>query len=758
MARELRKRTSRPNYAALANYGEEPENEAGPSTTHRAAEDDDGSSSDFAPDKDVVHDVTAEVDEVEADAEGEDQVSQLGATSGDEQVQSLSTSKRKKPTKRKPRKSAATVAESGQLPLPNVHHRHRAVPLYHRHEKVERLTEPPKLFTSPRITLTNSSTANSVVGSRVNKAWGCNVGPGPLWELLEDRGWYKEYLHAPKEAESFRRPKVHSKVMIPSNCETLQPEAGSVYLPTHDDQSPSRSIPCSFGPIDQQQRLELGPLSSVGMHAFSPGNKSHVFNAGAPVWGLDWCPIHPDVRQELAYKQYLAVAPLTSQTHDLVVGSRLPRPAHSCVEIWSLSPSRPENASAVDDTQEQPGMMQCEMIVCIEAGSAFELKWCPLPSHDNLSAPFDPASPLRKLGILAGAFEDGSISLYAISDPTDLANRTGASNDALPVFVRLSEPLLRLEMEDTTPSCLDWANSDVLGVGCSNGWIAVYNVGKALRDGERGLNKLVAPTHYFSIHQSAVRSVAWIRVPTPSVTGEPTTDDPTVIATGGFDGLECVADIRDLAANTLNRTRDVVNCVSFSTYCGGPVTIDHENTIKAYSLSPSMLGRGHRLLEPEGPIWSVAASDYHPQLAIGVADGSCMTTNTMRSTRRGGMVPFLAHKVYQLDYSRQFQEYRMLEHFLPQETTDRPSVVRGGGERPSSGAGAWSPEVGIHRVVWNMGNGLAAAPLLASATGSGLCRVDWLMGRWMRDRIPYNGVEVMRQETDAEDMMDEDSE
>lgn len=28
-----------------------------------------------------------------------------------------------------------------------------------------------------------------------------------------------------------------------------------------------------------------------------PQSNSHVFNAGSPVWGLDWCPIHPDDRE-----------------------------------------------------------------------------------------------------------------------------------------------------------------------------------------------------------------------------------------------------------------------------------------------------------------------------------------------------------------------------------------------------------------------------------------------------------------------------
>lgn len=48
---------------------------------------------------------------------------------------------------------------------------------------------------------------------------------------------------------------------------------------------------------------------------------------------------------------------------------------------------------------------------------------------------------------------------------------------------------------------------------------------------------------------------------------------------------------------------DVINSATFSPYDGGPVTIDHENTVKAYSVSPSMLGRGHTLLEPNGPVW-----------------------------------------------------------------------------------------------------------------------------------------------------------
>ena|SRR6266851_7782466 len=100
------------------------------------------------------------------------------------------------------------------------------------------------------------------------------------------------------------------------------------------------------------------------------------------------------------------------------------------------------------------------------------------------------------------------------------------------------------------------------------------------------------------------------------------------------------------------------------------------------------------------------------------------------------------HRVYQLDYSRKEGRFRMLDRLKPREMADK---LEGGG-------GAWHTSVGVQRVVWHSGAGLAAAGLLASATGSGLCRVDFLEGRWFRDRVPYDRVEAMRLEEDAMDV------
>lgn len=70
-------------------------------------------------------------------------------------------------------------------------------------------------------------------------------------------------------------------------------------------------------------------------------------------------------------------------------------------------------------------------------------------------------------------------------------------------------------------------------------------------------------------------------------------------------------------------------------------------------------------------------------------------------------------------------------------------------------------------MVWNSGNGLGNASLLASATGCGLCRIDWLTGKWHKDNMPYKTIEVIRAEgeheaddieDDMEDGIDDDGE
>ncbi len=84
------------------------------------------------------------------------------------------------------------------------------------------------------------------------------------------------------------------------------------------------------------------------------------------------------------YKQYLAVAPFPSSAHFPEIGVRVARPSPACVQIWSFgSPSHPVQEN--EATSKQTPIVRCEMVICLDVGPAYELKWCPLPSHDTVS-------------------------------------------------------------------------------------------------------------------------------------------------------------------------------------------------------------------------------------------------------------------------------------------------------------------------------------------------------------------------------------
>ncbi|CAK5284390.1 unnamed protein product [Mycena citricolor] len=780
MPRALRPRKSQPNYAALLDLGED-ETEAGPS--RRAVVEDVDSGSDFAPENaptgddpggaeeayDSADDEPMDADEEEAELE------ELGDASSKvksrARIQATQTARTKRDSVNQPRVGAGKgvllpslgggsgIARTSKrqifaVPTPTVNQRHRAVPLFSRIGRVERLTQKPDLFGPSHTTSTNNFTQSAAVTKRIHKGLALNVGAGPIWQLIEDRGWYKEEVIGDGEfqVDAQRRPVMHRDIRVKTGLSILTREEVELFLPTDTVTTvdgklkPPPPISCLMGPFGKQVPVQIDMFQSRNNSEWFPESKSHIFNPGAPAWGLDWCPIHSDDRAARDYTQYLAVAPFPTRLHSPDIGVKAVHPSPACIQIWTLSPTHPDRP-----TSEDAGELRCAMVLCVDCGPAHELKWCPLPSHDS-ALDKDQATP-RKLGLLGGTFEDGSFCVFVVPDPADV---TPVGHDlSAPVFVRLPEPIIRIDLEETSCFTFDWANSELIAIGTTHGTLAVFHLGQVLKNcagSNPALAQRVLPSHYLTIHQSAIRALTWIRAPPSLATGEPRTDgDPTVIATGGYDGLECLTDIRDGHGSIMNRTRDVVNCMTYSAFASGPITIDHENIIKAYSVSPSLLGRGHTLIEPEGP--SVHASDFHPQLAIGSADGVCSTTNMLRSNRRSGSVPFFVHKIYQLDYNRKTEEFRMLEHFLPLEAQDRPTQTKMKTEKAAAkqnnlitpvGTGVWPREVGVHKVVWNSGNGLGSAPLLASATGCGLCRIDVVWGRWLNDNTPYYSVADLR--------------
>lgn len=124
------------------------------------------------------------------------------------------------------------------------------------------------------------------------------------------------------------------------------------------------------------------------------------------------------------------------------------------------------------------------------------------------------------------------------------------------------------------------------------------------------------------------------------------------------------------------------------------------------------------------------------------------------------------HKIFQLDYSSKTGEYRMLDHFLPRESgvTEGPSDREQSKSKsdptqtnqsrfengPAAPSGLWPSNIAVTAVRWNSCSGLGYAPLLLSGTASGIVRIDFLEGGWIRDVIPYGSIDKIRGQEDGD--------
>jgi transcription factor C subunit 6 len=176
------------------------------------------SGSEFAAnDSDADGEAGAQEDDAEPDADGsEDGTDGEGGPSSKTTPQvKKAKSKSQGPTTR-PRKSVPVgLSKPSKSALPTTHHRHRPPPLFRRDAQVERLLDPPTLFQPSTTVLTNSFTSSTRTTKRLERSWSRNVGPGPVYELLEDRAWFKEAIpDASFASEACRRPVVYDAVKL----------------------------------------------------------------------------------------------------------------------------------------------------------------------------------------------------------------------------------------------------------------------------------------------------------------------------------------------------------------------------------------------------------------------------------------------------------------------------------------------------------------------------------------------------------------
>lgn len=84
--------------------------------------------------------------------------------------------------------------------------------------------------------------------------------------------------------------------------------------------------------------------------------------------------------------------------------------------------------------------MKFELGLCIDIGEALDLKWCPKGGDQVI----DKAE--TSLGVLAGVFTDGSVSLFLVPDPRIVRKKEKCAEDTK---LYSEFPLLSLELIDS---------------------------------------------------------------------------------------------------------------------------------------------------------------------------------------------------------------------------------------------------------------------------------------------------------------------
>ncbi|KAJ9093228.1 hypothetical protein QFC19_008434 [Naganishia cerealis] len=485
-----------------------------------------------------------------------------------------------------------------------------------------------------------------------------------------------------------------------------------------------------------------------------------VFDAGQFVSGMDWCPMSEEDSAKRGFRQYLAVSTMTpAPVDDLSHPTNKPR---GCIQIWSLTPRSPEEremakaqmpVEALEDYQEAyDADMVCEMVVCIEGSEVRELKWLPFSCCDEASEVSGETASVPKIGIISALLCSGELAFYAIPDPEVI--RTTKPNESsiyLPFtsFIRL-EPLLLLQLEDAVGLSFDWGSSDRVAIGYHNGTIGVWDdVTSLLRlsSVDSPPQKDAPPQHFFHAHPSAVTTLTWMRFPVSDTRGNLLLDQPPVyLLSGGVDPTIVLHDLRDKSAEVF--VDRYIRFPSLTTWCPAidfPIAQDSEHILQFVRLRQISSYSTHRLFAQQGPIKvtklckSIACSDYHGLVAAGSVDGCVTWINALRSATRARKARVAQQTLYKLDYSRVSGLYRMVDGFAPEIPNHAARIYSQAVDAPEpkkkltaedwrTVSAGFPVDVHITRTVWQNGGGLGRAGILASGSGSGICRIDFING------------------------------
>ncbi|SPO30078.1 uncharacterized protein UTRI_05917 [Ustilago trichophora] len=466
----------------------------------------------------------------------------------------------------------------------------------------------------------------------------------------------------------------------------------------------------SVGPPDREAPVQIAKGTSRRLDSLGVvPDEGHILNVGGHVYGLDWVPIPVHLNTG---KEYFAASAATTKSPVTFIGRKQERPVPASLQIWSVSPdSTPDKAGK--------GEAQLEMVICHEAGAAYKLAWCPI-GHDFLDADLkdnEKEGRLRRLGLLAGCFADGSVSVFSVPHP-DAVQTKGKMPTGEPIHVRL-DPILRLEHPQQAATSLAWAGGEMLAFGGSQGWIGVWNVGQIFRQRRTppSLSEIPSPYYVVRAHRSSITDMTFILLPPLNSNGLALTSNPPLtLFTVSLDGWTAHTNLTHASPSvtSIERSRAVHYACAFSPFTGGSLVHEHaDGSVAHYSLRPEEMFRSRQISHTPSRVLSLSTSSFHPILAMGSAHGEVKLANILRTLRRTqrNHLP-----IYQMVVDRSTGELVIRHHLEPE--------IANNAEAKNWHIAPWHPCLAVTAVRWNPN--LGRCRLLLSGTAVGMVKVDFV--------------------------------
>ncbi|XP_064267444.1 general transcription factor 3C polypeptide 2 isoform X2 [Passer domesticus] len=380
----------------------------------------------------------------------------------------------------------------------------------------------------------------------------------------------------------------------------LSDSEAAPYLPA-EEKSPLFSVQRE-GIKDDGALYRLNRFSSLQPH---PERLDVSFFVGGPVWAMAWCP----TPEGSAAPQYVAVSCHRSMEETHSVSGLHSGPA--LLQLWDLGTLQTEQGS--------PSKARLAYAIAADYGCVWDMKFCP-------SGAWEPPTAARmhpqmsRLGLLAAAFSDGRVVVYALPHPEALHH---AKTTQVQCIATLQVGSIQAGNGSECGQCfsLSWMPSKPhhhLAAGFYDGTVAVWNLlTKSLLQcvHQPDASLKLYPFQCFLAHDQAVRSIEWCKA------------DSNFLVTVGSDRKIKFWDLRRLYEPINSIKRFLSTEVAWLLPYNG-ITVAQDNCYAPYGLcgihyiDAGYLGFKAYFVAPrKGTVWSISGSDWLNTVAAGDITG-----------------------------------------------------------------------------------------------------------------------------------------